>query len=102
MKLMMFSENLRNLIHSKKLSLTKISKETDIPLSTLSEWTGGRDPKVSERLIRLCRYLDTTLDQLVLNECLSGEPKTIALVTFEIEKQNYILKIYKPKETGNV
>ena len=56
MKLMKFKESLKNLIDSRGLKLTDISAATGIPKSTLSEWTAGREPKVSEPILKLAEY----------------------------------------------
>lgn len=66
MKKLAFAANLRRLLEERSLSLTKVSLATGIPKSTLSEWTAGREPKVSEPLLKLAQYLNVTLDELVI------------------------------------
>ena len=66
MKKISFGENLKRILAERSLTLTKISEATGIPMSTLSEWTGGREPKVSEGLIKLCKYLGLSLDEMVM------------------------------------
>ncbi len=97
MKLMKFSENLRKQIQAKNLKLKSISDETGIPMSTLSEWTGGRDPKVSEALLRLCNYLGVTLDELVLGKTSVTGEKVVSESFFEIEGRTYSLRIFEPR-----
>lgn len=60
-----FSENLKNLLHDRKISSSALSRATGIPKSTLSEWlTGTREPTVSEALVKLSQHLGVSLEFL--------------------------------------
>jgi len=89
-----FAQNLRRFLDERALSITKVSAATGIPVSTLSEWTAGREPKVSDSLLKLSAYLEVTLDQLVFAE----EPKdgirqkTESSVFVELEGRRYELR----------
>lgn len=97
-----FSENLRKLISDRSLKLTTISTATGIPISTLSEWTAGREPKVSEALIKLCRYLDVSLDNLVLmNNNEIHNPRITTQVVFELDGEKYSLLVQKLRNDGS-
>jgi len=61
-----FASNLSRTLKERALTLKKVSQETGIPISTLSEWTAGREPKVSEALIKLSVFLQISLDDLIL------------------------------------
>lgn len=102
MKLMKFSENLRKLIAAKGLKLKLISDETGIPMSTLSEWTGGRDPKVSEALIRLCRYLNVSLDELVSGYLVKEYETFLTESFFKIDGKTYSLKVFETSNTKEI
>jgi transcriptional regulator with XRE-family HTH domain len=92
MVIMRFSANLRRIIEGRRLSLTKISKATGIPMSTLSEWTAGREPKVSEGLLRLCKFLGLSLDELVGHEPQGVSPaREVAQAHVVIDSVNYQL-----------
>jgi len=95
---MKFSENLRRLIQAKGLKLRTISDETGIPMSTLSEWTGGRDPKVSEALLRLCDCLEVSLDELILGKLSKYGERILCESYFEINGQTYSMRIFEPKK----
>lgn len=95
MKLMKFAENFRNIIKDRNLKITVISENTGIPLSTLSEWTAGRDPKLSDSLIKLSQYLQVSLDKLILGEDESENEKPLVEFFFNLKDQNYCLKIYE-------
>lgn len=97
MKLMKFSENLRRLIQAKGLKLKSISSETGIPMSTLSEWTGGREPKVSEALVRLSEYLGVSLDELVRGRVSETGERVLTESYFQIGGKTYSLRVCEPK-----
>lgn len=84
MKKTAFAANLKRILEERSLSLTKVSLATGIPVSTLCEWTGGREPKVSESLLRLTQYLNVTLDELVIcvekSEASASEPLQFSVV----------------------
>lgn len=60
-----FSKNLKDIIKKRKLTITEISKGTNIPISNISEWAQGRKPVLSEDLIRLADYLEVSLEYLI-------------------------------------
>jgi DNA-binding Xre family transcriptional regulator len=98
MKTMAFADNLKKLIADRGLKLTVISAATGIPMSTLSEWTAGREPKISEALVRLCRYLGVSLDRLVISgECENSDDEIAAQAVVHIEGVQYRLQFLKIK-----
>jgi transcriptional regulator with XRE-family HTH domain len=48
------------------LRLKDVAQATSIPVSTLSEWTSGRTPRLDVDIVRLAQLLGTTLEDLVL------------------------------------
>lgn len=42
-----------------------VSKATGIPTSTLSEWTGGRQPKLSDDVLKLARFFGVSIEYLI-------------------------------------
>ena len=98
MSLMGFSTNLKKLIEQRRLKLTTISEATGIPMSTLSEWTAGREPKISDSLIKLCEHLGLTLDELVRSPTTTKNiEKVIAQTTVQIEDTQYRVSFHKIK-----
>ena len=96
MKQVCFSKNLNLLIESKNLKLVQISKATNIPMSTLSEWTAGRDPKVSDHLVYLCKFLNVSLDYLITGQ--NQQPNSLELqkeVLIHLDGSEFILKLIK-------
>lgn len=59
-----FAQTLSSLLKSRRLTLAEVSRNTGIPVSTLSEWCSGREPKLNGSLLKLCHYLGVTLDYL--------------------------------------
>lgn len=78
MKSMSFGQNLSRILARRRLRLSRVSEATGIPLSTLSEWTGGREPKLSDALVRLANYLGVTLDELARAEGQSAAERRTA------------------------
>lgn len=94
---MKFAENLKKVIQDRGIKITTISEETGIPLSTLSEWTAGREPKVSEALVRLSKYLNVSLDNLVLGHEATASSHFLTETIIDLNGQQYCLKIYNHK-----
>ena len=59
-----FGAILKQLMTERGISARELSRETGIPVSTLSEWSGGREPKLGEPIIRLARYFGVSLEFL--------------------------------------
>ena len=66
-------------------------------MSTLSEWTGGREPKASASLIKLCRYLDVTLDELVGSSGSSSSHDDSTQATVTLDGAQYRIYLQKIK-----
>jgi transcriptional regulator with XRE-family HTH domain len=63
-----FSENLKRLMKERGVTARVLSKATAIPASTISEWSGGREPKLSEPVVKLARFFGVTLEFLVMGK----------------------------------
>ena len=96
-KLMKFKDNLKTQIELKNLKLGEISKATGIPKSTLSEWTAGREPKVSENLLKLAQFLEVSLEYLFTGKdtLLIINKQEKANVHFKMDGEDYLLKLIK-------
>lgn len=80
-------KNLKRLIHQYNLDLQTISKECNIPLSTLHDWQSApSNPKDINALRRLSHFLGVTIDELVFSsnilECHQIKAKDINLTVF--------------------
>ena len=96
MRLVNFAENLRAAIEAGGFKLTTISEGTGIPLSTLSEWTAGREPKVSEALVKLSQFLGLSLDQLVMNKSyLSNQSEVVGRGYIQVGEEQFQLVMSK-------
>ncbi|MBI2606897.1 MAG: helix-turn-helix transcriptional regulator [Deltaproteobacteria bacterium] len=60
-----FAETLLRLTEKRGLTMSALSAKTGIPRSTLNEWALGRNPKVSEDLIKLSTFLGVSLEFLL-------------------------------------
>ena len=76
-----FSNLLSALLKERRLSLAEVNRATGIPISTLSEWCAGREPKLSGSVVKLANYLGVSLDDLA-----GGVVRTAPFN--EIEKRN--------------
>jgi transcriptional regulator with XRE-family HTH domain len=63
-----FADNLKRLMKERGVSARVLSQATGIPASTISEWSGGREPKLSEPAVRLSRFFGVTLEYLVTGQ----------------------------------
>lgn len=93
-----FGDILKDIIRTRNLSLKTISGATGVPISTLSEWTAGRAPKLNEAIIKLAQYLNLSLDELLTgNETRSdGSLSELQFCHhFTIDGRDYCIKLEK-------
>ena len=57
-----FSENLKSLMRKRGVTARVVSQATGIPESTLSEWSGGRAPKLGDDVMKLARFFGCSID----------------------------------------
>lgn len=60
-----FSKNLKRLMHQQKITATELCAGANVPKSSVSEWLAGREPKLGQPVLRVARFLGTTLDALI-------------------------------------
>ena len=61
----LFAERLRNLIDERGLNIQKFSKETDIPVSTVSDWLNKKTTPTIENLPKIALFFKVTTDYLL-------------------------------------
>lgn len=61
----MFKDILNKKLEANDLSVYQIAKETNIPKSTLYEWSSGKREPFSEYLVPLADYLGCSVDYLL-------------------------------------
>lgn len=94
--MMKFAKSLRQIIESRGLKLKTISEATGIPVSTISEWTAGREPKVSEALIKLAEFLEVSLDELILGKNFrKSQDNAVSESRIQIGGEIFSIKIQK-------
>lgn len=59
-----FSKNLKQLLRENKLSLTKLSREINVPQNTMSYYINNIREIRIENLCKIADYFDITLDEL--------------------------------------
>jgi transcriptional regulator with XRE-family HTH domain len=72
-KMTNFAETLKQLMKERGISARVLSQATGIPQSTLSEWSGGREPKLGEQVIKLARFFGVSLEFLVTGEHIESD-----------------------------
>lgn len=99
-----FGEVLKKLMRERGISARALSKETGIPASTLSEWSAGREPKLSEATVKLARYFGVSLEYLAVGE--EPESKLIKEILndsdedfFVVHRGVYRLTVEKSRKT---
>jgi transcriptional regulator with XRE-family HTH domain len=63
-----FQKSLQRLMDEQGVTAAKLSKETRIPKSTISEWLRGRQPKFDETILRLAKFLQVSPEDLLTGE----------------------------------
>ena len=61
-------EIFEQLLKKRKITPYRVSKETGVPQSTLSDWKRGRSVPKAEKLQKIADYLNVTIDYLLGNE----------------------------------
>lgn len=62
------AKNLRALMERHNVTAAQVCKAASVPKSSMSEWLSGREPKLSEALVRVARYFDVTVDYFISGE----------------------------------
>jgi len=68
-----FAANLNKILKEQGITKKALSEATGIPQSTISEWCNGREPTLSEPVLKLAQYLGTTLEYLVTGKDIEEE-----------------------------
>jgi transcriptional regulator with XRE-family HTH domain len=63
-----FSENLKKLMQDRGVTAKLVCEATGIPQSTFSEWTSGREPKLTESVVRLARFFGCSIEALITGQ----------------------------------
>lgn len=63
----MLAKNILDLLEKHDTSLAKLSRETNIPRSTLNSWLKGRSPNL-EQLNKVAEFFNTTIDFLAFSK----------------------------------
>jgi len=61
-------EIFEQLLKKRKITPYRVSKETGVPQSTLSDWKRGRSVPKTEKLQKIADYLNVSVDYLLGNE----------------------------------
>jgi predicted transcriptional regulator len=57
--------NFEKIINEKGITPYRVSKDTEIPYSTLSDWKMGKSKPKLDKLIKISAYLGVTLNELI-------------------------------------
>ena len=60
-----FAKNLKELMQKHSVTAKELSRKTGVPTSTLSEWLGGRVPRLSDDAVKVAQVLGVSLEFLV-------------------------------------
>lgn len=63
-----FAETLKRLMQDRRVSAAIVCQATNIPKSSLSEWLGGRQPKLDESIVRLAKFFGVSVEYLITGE----------------------------------
>lgn len=70
-----FARNLRDLIAKHSVTAKEISLATEVPASTISEWLGGRIPRLGEDVLKVARFFNVSLECLISTSTESSNRK---------------------------
>ncbi len=84
-----FSQNLRRLMEERRVRLSHLSHETEIPKSTVHDWMHGGNPRDVMALKRIADYFSMSIDEICFGE-LAPESQEIRSEAFEPESKDGI------------
>lgn len=58
----MFKDAFNKLIKERETNISKVSKDTDIPVTTMYDWANGRTKPQFEAVIKLAKHFDVPLE----------------------------------------
>ena len=108
-----FGQNLTKLMRERGVTARVISQATGIPASTLSEWTGGRDPKLNGAVVKLAKFFGVSLEFLVsgtepehglVAEMLAAATEEFALVfqgVYRLKVEKLVGSVGSAKKSGD-
>lgn len=89
----MLANNLTDLLEKNNISLSELSRRTDVPKSNLSSWLRGRSPNL-EQLDKVAQYFGTTIEQLAFGRK-HKETESLLIYRLEIENGRYEIIVKK-------
>ncbi len=73
-------EKFDSLLRSKNTSVYRVSKETGIPASTFSDWKTGRSTPKAEKLAKIARFFDVSLEYFFDGEAGGAPEKNVPII----------------------
>jgi len=68
---MKLKDQLKTLIEGERLTISRLSKETKVPVQTLHNWLSGMEPRSLKQVRKVADYFEVSIDYL----CFAIEPK---------------------------
>lgn len=65
--------NFKTIIDKKGITAYKVSKDTGIPYSTLSDWKLGKSKPKYDKLLKIASYLEVSIDDLIKESVMNNE-----------------------------
>ena len=73
-------EKFDSLLRSKSTSVYRVSKETGIPASTFSDWKTGRSTPKAEKLAKIARFFDVSIEYFFDGEIGGAPDKNVPII----------------------
>ena len=74
---------LRELLEKERISITKLAKETEVPIQTIHGWLVGKNPSNANHLKKVAKYFKVTIHYLLFGE---EDPFEKTLTTTELKQ----------------
>ncbi len=81
-----FSQNLRRLMDERRIRLSHLSHETEIPKSTVHDWMYGGNPRDVLALKRIADYFSVSIDEICFGSSAS-KPQQIKSEISQIKEE---------------
>ena len=94
------ARNLKKLLQDNKMTASALSRESGVPVTTLSNWIAGQSPKNIQQVYQVCQYFGLSIEELIFNvkPIFKGTAEPLQDLNSEIHAGVYEVVLRKPSK----
>ena len=94
---MKLGEMIKKLMNENDITLSQLSRATDIPRQTLDNWVSGQEPRSLDQLKRVADYFDVSIDYI----CFGAEKTDKQLTDYNDEINAGVFEVVLRRVKGS-